>query len=177
MTASEQSSICARTTLAKRWPSIHVTVAKHQPVCDPKDRTASRRVGNYGSVTQGLNSCEPLNSLSSRVRFIGSLLRIDVPERGRLPGTNGCVKRLKHLLECKGPNMSKFRDFREPSQGRGNISGVASAVVFVLLIGAIGAYLYETGTWNPIKYSVSDKEIPSAPLLHLPSHTPRPTPQ
>jgi hypothetical protein len=73
--------------------------------------------------------------------------------------------------------MSKFRDFREPYQGRGNISGVASAVVFVLLIGAIGAYLYETGTWNPIKYSVSDEEIPSAPLLHLPSHTPRPTPQ
>ena len=73
--------------------------------------------------------------------------------------------------------MSKFRDLHAHSQDRGNITSVASAVVFALLVGAIGAYLYEAGTWNPIKHAVVDKDIPSAPLIHLPSHTPRPTPQ
>jgi hypothetical protein len=79
--------------------------------------------------------------------------------------------------KSKGLSMAKFRDIRSPSKGQGNIGGIASAVVFALILGAIGAYAYEIGTWNPIKHTVPDKDVPSAPLLHLPSHTPHPDPQ
>jgi hypothetical protein len=72
--------------------------------------------------------------------------------------------------------MSRVRDIPAP-QGRRKISRLASAVVFALLMGAIAAYLYEAGTWNPIKHAVPDTEIQSPPQLHLPSQTPQPAPQ
>jgi len=73
--------------------------------------------------------------------------------------------------------MAKFQDFRASSKDQKNVSNIGSAIVFVLIIGAIGVYIYEAGTWNPIKHAVPDKDITSAPQLHLPSHTPHPTPQ
>jgi hypothetical protein len=79
--------------------------------------------------------------------------------------------------ECKGLHMSRFQELRAPSRNRAKISRVASAVVFAILIGAIAGYLYEAGTWNPIRHAVPDTEIQSPPQLHLPSQTPQPAPQ
>ena len=84
---------------------------------------------------------------------------------------------LHRLSECEGLGMSRVRDIPAPSQNKGRISRLASAVVFAILIGAIATYLYEAGTWNPIKHAVPDTEIQSPPLLHLPTQTPHPAPQ
>jgi hypothetical protein len=73
--------------------------------------------------------------------------------------------------------MSRFQNLPAPSRNRGKVSRAASAVVFAILIGAIAVYLYEAGTWNPIKHAVPDTEIQSPPPLHLPNQTQQPAPQ
>jgi uncharacterized membrane protein len=66
---------------------------------------------------------------------------------------------------------------RELGQDRDRAEKVTSVLVAVLVVAAIGIYIYVAGAWNPLMHSVTDNNVPSPAIVHLPSHTPHPAPQ
>ena len=112
------------------------------------------------------------NNRKIRLRYQGRNAQITGKFSYRAQTATSSVLINHPFSECKGPCMSNFRNLRAPSQDRRNIRSVASAGVFAPSIDAIGTYLYEVGTWNPIKHLVPDKDFLATPLLHFPNGGP-----